>query len=1251
MFFSRFWLALQYASVQEQVRKVVVWAKHMETHIVLLFKWDETQQRVLAPIDGQPATARRKIDKDRETITAPIFVAFSRFKTSEMARLEQIFWPVLRLTGLTARHIWGGVRAACFLFSGHFVQSACRLAIFYVLVSDDASANCRLVAHMCNIFLSQMVFIMHILCQVHVAHTVMKPAVLSMGQVDMIFRWAHVNRIYSFRKMAADRVNSHISMRFVYLKNRAIDPALAATQRKLMLFIYGDPRTWTTYRSNLIEAVLAFFNGDWRTKSVVHICHGCCADKAAAIKTAQNLVFRLLHRRKIPIPKLSDWTHITASSQHILMGRLLHGLWNLAEVFDISGANMEGVRARAEGPTDADLHDDGWIAQHGARVARTILASAEDDRFFAILVFLAATKEVSHLKAWFLKRTSGVNPKYKVDQTQNTTYVLLTPWLSPLFLALVSVCAPMKIRAAHEHFCWIWHFFPEVPAGEWCRRFFDMLVPLAGRLYWFMVLPLAQWPLSMFQMVNEFIGHDYRAWWVNAFSTEDECCLDQCSRKARRTHAGAASPGKKHRSLYSLFRGLHDCSLCAEWSIVDIETTHGRLRWLSGLGTQRTGTWTSTFGAYQTYFMGVRYHLEAATAALAETQGRLTARVRELRDQVAVFRKQLHLPGHWWFKKDNGLSGAESDRLWGNMSEAERGKWKDAAASARSMAKSKWERARKELTAAEAECGISDTQSPRTPWGAGSSQHPLRAEVLAKDQLLEKCDVKGGGRPTVERRLNAQKIQEAVHGWSHGFDEATLPDSALPAKGGVTYDNANCQVTQFCRAKLHRECPGIAWASWLRGWLSFRNLLMSYSFKELQGALVLHRMQACRLSDGVSEDHWEWTHLLWVWAQNDPRFKALAVRFVLAPWEDRPLRGALPLPPYDLVFKFVDRAWGPQRLDWSVKIWDFLFAAEAMREFMVDSGTPGRPSSLPERSCVELDWRIHIRCGTIAIHVESDKAEHFWWRNGPVQNARKKPPKAESLKGELAAAKQAARKPVPPRGAKPAPKKARRKLSEADKLEEQLFGSVLGEADAPGAPAPAVDEVKVAGLPEDAGHGHAADADCDDAPDALRELWGDDHCGDSELDVELDGDFDDEDEDGPPGPPAPVPPAPPAPVSFDLDELGCIPRDAALTLLLPPAANGRISVVSPEDPSRIIGELQPQLHLDAMPYACYCKLHKKCSRMRAQGSHEPPSTDKATLVRWLVSGLQRDAKDEASKSWHMARHREVIAKGKGKGKK
>ena len=494
----------------------------------------------------------------------------------------------------------------------------------------------------------------------------------------------------------------------------------------------------------------------------MHICHGCCADKAAAIKTAQNLVFRLLHRRKIPIPKLSDWTHITASSQHVLMGRLLHGLWNLAEVFDISGANMEGVRARAEGPTDADLHDDGWIAQHGARVARTILASAEDDRFFAILVFLAATKEVSHLKAWFLKRTSGVNPKYKVDQTQNTTYVLLTPWLSPLFLALVSVCAPMKIRAAHEHFCWIWHFFPEVPAGEWCRRFFDMLVPLAGRLYWFMLLPLAQWPLSMFQMVNEFIGHDYRAWWVKAFSTEDECCLDQCSRKARRTHAGAASPGNKHRSLYSLFRGLHDCSLCAEWSIVDIETTHGRLRWLSGLGTQRTGTWTSTFGAYQTYFMGVRYHLEAATAALAETQGRLTARVRELRDQVAVFRKQLRLPGHWWFKKDNGLSGAESDRLWGNMSEAERGKWKDAAASARSMAKSKWQRARKELTAAEAECGISDTQSPRTPWGAGSSQHPLRAEVLAKDQLLEKCDVKGGGRPTVGRRLNAQKIQEMV---------------------------------------------------------------------------------------------------------------------------------------------------------------------------------------------------------------------------------------------------------------------------------------------------------------------------------------------------------------------------------------------------------------------------------------------------------------------------------------------------------
>ncbi len=68
---------LQVAELQERVRKVLVWAKHMETHIVLLFKRDETQQRVLSHGTGKGARPGRH-SANFETITAPIFVAFSR---------------------------------------------------------------------------------------------------------------------------------------------------------------------------------------------------------------------------------------------------------------------------------------------------------------------------------------------------------------------------------------------------------------------------------------------------------------------------------------------------------------------------------------------------------------------------------------------------------------------------------------------------------------------------------------------------------------------------------------------------------------------------------------------------------------------------------------------------------------------------------------------------------------------------------------------------------------------------------------------------------------------------------------------------------------------------------------------------------------------------------------------------------------------------------------------------------------------
>ncbi len=49
--------------------------------------------------------------------------------------------------------------------------SVLRIAVFYVFLSDGASANARLVAQMCNVWIGKVVFVNHILCQVLVAHT------------------------------------------------------------------------------------------------------------------------------------------------------------------------------------------------------------------------------------------------------------------------------------------------------------------------------------------------------------------------------------------------------------------------------------------------------------------------------------------------------------------------------------------------------------------------------------------------------------------------------------------------------------------------------------------------------------------------------------------------------------------------------------------------------------------------------------------------------------------------------------------------------------------------------------------------------------------------------------------------------------------------------------------------------------------------------------------------------------------------
>ena len=57
------------------------------------------------------------------------------------------------------------------------------------------------------------------------------------------------------------------------------------------------------------EAILGFFNGDWRSWPHVHHCRGCCSSREAAVKKGVK-TYMLLLRRRVPIPALNRWLQV-----------------------------------------------------------------------------------------------------------------------------------------------------------------------------------------------------------------------------------------------------------------------------------------------------------------------------------------------------------------------------------------------------------------------------------------------------------------------------------------------------------------------------------------------------------------------------------------------------------------------------------------------------------------------------------------------------------------------------------------------------------------------------------------------------------------------------------------------------------------------------------------------------------------------------------------------------------------------------
>ena len=477
-------------------------------------------------------------------------------------------------------------------------------------------------------------------------------------------------------------------------------------------------------------------------------------------------------------------------------------------------------------------------------------------------------------------------------------------------------------------------------------------------------------------------------------------------------------------------------------------------------------------------------------------------------------------------------------------------------------------------------------------------------------------------------------VTQEVHKWASEGDTALLPDPDL-GEQTPEYDNFNCGVIQMCKAKALWTLS-VPWPDLLKSLAALLHIIKQYALESLNQALVLFRMQSVsRPGPGGGDVEVAFTHIVWCAAESDPKLKALGIRCKLAPWEDT--TADIPTPPYDLRIKFANKHFGPDTSDWQICMWDFVWLSDLAKE-------EADKLALQHKVALELDWTILIRDNTFVLRVHGEKAPMCWWDCGPqyAQADRASSKKSQSdAKADLAALRKPpkARK-TGSRRSSPAPvadKKKRRKYTEQERLEMQLFGVCLDDKGASAIPPVPGTPGAVEGpgeIPEDPGavpEGLPEDKVCD-SPISLLDLFGDD-AADSDAGGgagglgagdHSDGDADSNGSEDP------------DPIDYTPGPDGFISHAAALSLMMPEHSGGFHNVVSPEDGVTAIGQLQPQWHLPSGPYAMSCKLHPKCSRMRMCGPHEPLNTEKVVLIRWLVAGLQFKPQTDENKKKHMA---------------
>ena len=1153
-------------------------------YVIVRHMWDETNQLILQHFAGdvqQPGA-----ESLYESVSSPVLLQIGGFFSSISRRPVNVVYPVVRLKGLRAQHILGGILMSSYLFRMLFDPTVLSdVWKVIILCADDASSNRRLTAHWENLTSDQRVLIFLVVCMVHRIHTANKP-LLKTIDTDSLYRWAGVFRITSYRVNHWSVISSCQSRHVHFVQHSTPDPVHATMFRKLLELTILTARPDSKYCQSLVDAAVSLFQHDTRSPEIIISTPSMDPLVLAKLrKEVSTLSYKLIFRRKMATPKLSDWTAVWECVAKIVLGYNFHRQFDLLHLMHDKKLSTSTIKEKSHRSVQpADLEDKDWAGNFGVRVAKTMVASHDASNHIAYLIFLIVSNHQCQLKGFLFKTTSGLNStKYKrspKDHTRVPCWELLDSKVSPAWACLKGTCASLKAGRFREHFDLLQYYFPDLEDAKYSRDILQAVLPLATRQWRLVFLPCVQFNLTIYNTVNPRLPADERGWWLHKLMNPTcSRCYPLATRRFKSSVRGCRLTASQKRMLL-------DSGEATEFSIVVLEHGHGRLRCMAHhSGSSTGGAFISTMSGHQQFFMQTRWHTEAVTKHCAAKVAASSAEASHLLDLLQEAEAQQKTPAFAVFCKQNGLSFAESHNIWNNnMTDDQQSVWRDIASAQRAHARNECNRLRQEISALP--------DAPDIPlvlnMQLGDSETPLIGNDFVEDPSFDPAKLTY--RFGEAESLDSAKIRREVYEWAATVDAQAPVDEGL-GENQVAYDQS-CQSMGICKAMAFGT-----WGAWMRNMECILHIFRAMPRASLQDATRIFCFTGW-VSPGF-RNH-TWFHLIVTDADDDPKFTCWGVRCNLrsSSMDRLPRDGSAPEPPYELSVGFKNHLHGPPRDYNHIEYFDFMSVQDIVQHFASD---PSRN----QRCVYQVNWTSYFDApsDSVVISVHSREASTFWWRNGPVKDKIVKLPAAKrdhSAADDLSAIgpkSKPAKTPAQPRAPrKPRAKpKAARKLTEEEQLELGMFGILPGD-------------VKPSDIPPDVlpgagpggGDGHdlpplpPPDADPPSDPDLPPD--GSDSEGGG-IDI-------------------------PVPLDFTPGEDGFISVAAARALIGPMSPSCEAPVTAPHDPSFVIGVLKWPRG-DTRVWAVECRLpgHGKCSRMRTAALGERMDRPSEILTRWLVAGL------------------------------